>query len=130
MELADGRRVRADLLIWDPLVGAIVIANIMFVSVVERTKEIGIRRALGARRRDIQRQFLLESAMLATGGGIAGVLLGFVVALVIDRFFTAEVKPIFAVLGVVVATLTGIVAGLAPSSSAARLPPVEALRYE
>jgi putative ABC transport system permease protein len=112
------------------VVGAIVIANIMFVSVVERTKEIGVRRALGARRRDIRRQFLLESAMLATGGGVVGVLLGAVVALIIDRFFTAEVKPVFALLGVLVATLTGVVAGLAPSSSAARLPPVEALRYE
>jgi len=112
------------------VVGAIVIANIMFVSVVERTKEIGVRRALGARRRDIRRQFLLESALLATGGGVVGVLLGAVVALIIDRFFTAEVKPVFALLGVVVATLTGVVAGLAPSSSAARLPPVEALRYE
>ena len=112
------------------VVGAIVIANIMFVSVVERTKEIGVRRALGARRRDIQRQFLLESALLSTGGGIVGVLLGMVVAMIIDRFFTAEVKPLFAVLGVLVATVTGVVAGLAPSSSAAKLPPVEALRYE
>jgi putative ABC transport system permease protein len=112
------------------VVGAIVIANIMFVSVVERTKEIGVRRAMGARRRDIQRQFLLESALLSTGGGVVGVLLGAVVALIIDHFYTAEVKPLFAVLGVLVATVTGVLAGLAPSSSAARLPPVEALRYE
>jgi len=112
------------------VVGAIVIANIMFVSVVERTREIGVRRALGARRRDIRPQFLLESALLSTLGGVVGVLLGAVVALVIDRFFTAEVKPLFALLGVLVAALTGILAGLAPSSSAARLPPVEALRYE
>jgi putative ABC transport system permease protein len=112
------------------VVGAIVIANIMFVSVVERTKEIGVRRALGARRRDIRLQFLLESALLATGGGVVGVLLGAGVAMIIDRFFTAEVRPMFALIGILVATFTGVVAGLAPSSSAAKLPPVEALRYE
>jgi putative ABC transport system permease protein len=112
------------------VVGAIVIANIMFVSVVERTREIGVRRALGARRRDIRRQFLLESALLSTGGGVVGVLLGAIVAMVINRFFTAEVRPSFALLGVLVATVTGVLAGLAPSSSASRLPPVEALRYE
>jgi putative ABC transport system permease protein len=112
------------------VVGAIVIANIMFVSVVERTKEIGVRRARGARRRDIRLQFLLESALLATGGGVVGVLLGAGVAMIIDRFFTAEVRPVFALVGILVATFTGVVAGLAPSSSAAKLPPVEALRYE
>jgi ABC-type antimicrobial peptide transport system permease subunit len=100
------------------------------VSVVERTKEIGVRRALGARRRDIRLQFLLESALLATGGGVVGVLLGAGVAMIIDRFFTAEVRPVFALVGILVATFTGVVAGLAPSSSAAKLPPVEALRYE
>jgi putative ABC transport system permease protein len=112
------------------VVGAIVIANIMFVSVVERTKEIGVRRALGARQRDIRRQFLLEAALLSAAGGIMGVLLGAGVALVVDHFFVAKVKLIFILMGVGVATLTGLAAGLIPASRAGKLPPVEALRYE
>ncbi|MGH9442946.1 MAG: ABC transporter permease [Thermoanaerobaculia bacterium] len=112
------------------VVGAIVIANIMFVSVVERTKEIGLRMALGARRRDIKRQFLLESALLATSGGIVGVILGALVAMVVNQFFPAQVKPLFVLIGIATATVTGLLAGLAPSSSASKLPPVEALRFE
>ena len=112
------------------VVGAIVIANIMFVSVVERTKEIGVRRAIGARRRDIRRQFLLEAALLSAVGGVIGVLLGAGVALIVDHFFVAQVKAIFILVGVGVATLTGLDAGLIPASRAGKLPPVEALRYE
>ncbi len=112
------------------VVGAIVIANIMFVSVVERTKEIGLRMALGARRRDIKRQFLLESALLATSGGLVGVLLGALVAMAVNQIFPARVRLLFVVIGIGTATVTGLLAGLAPSSSAARMPPVEALRFE
>ncbi|HET7451504.1 MAG TPA: ABC transporter permease [Thermoanaerobaculia bacterium] len=112
------------------VVGAIVIANIMFVSVVERTKEIGLRMALGARRRDIKRQFLLESALLATGGGIVGVLLGALVAMAVNQVFPARVRFVFVLVGIGTATITGLLAGLAPSSSASKLPPVEALRFE
>ncbi|MGA7989859.1 MAG: ABC transporter permease [Thermoanaerobaculia bacterium] len=112
------------------VVGAIVIANIMFVSVVERTKEIGLRMALGARRRDIRRQFLLESAVLATLGGAVGVLGGVLVALAVSQIFPAEVKLRFVLLGLVTSTLTGLLAGLAPASAASRLTPIEALRYE
>ncbi len=112
------------------VVGAIVIANIMFVSVVERTKEIGIRRALGARRRDIRRQFLLEAALLATAGGVIGVLVGAAVAFLINQVFPARVQPGFAVLGIGVAVATGVLAGLAPSTAAARVTPIEALRFE
>ena len=112
------------------VVGAIVIANIMFVSVVERTKEIGLRMALGARRRDIKRQFLLESAVLATLGGAIGVLGGVLVALAVSQIFPAEVQLRFVLLGLVTSTLTGVLAGLAPASAAARLTPIEALRYE
>jgi putative ABC transport system permease protein len=111
-------------------VGAIVIANIMFVSVVERTKEIGVRRALGARKRDITLQFLLEAALLSGVGGIIGVMLGGGVALLVNIFFVAQVKLIFIVMGIGVATLTGLLAGLIPASRAGNLPPVEALRYE
>jgi len=112
------------------VVGAIVIANIMFVSVVERTKEIGLRMALGARRRDIKRQFLLESALLATGGGVVGVLLGALAAMAVNQVFPARVRLIFVVIGIGTATLTGLLAGLAPSSSASKMPPIEALRFE
>ncbi len=112
------------------IVGAIVIANIMFVSVVERTKEIGLRMALGARRRDIKRQFLLESALLATGGGVVGVVLGALVALAVNQIFPARVRLVFIVIGIGTATLTGLLAGLAPSSAASKLPPIEALRFE
>ncbi len=112
------------------VVGAIVIANIMFVSVVERTKEIGVRRALGARRRDIRRQFLLEAALLACAGGVAGVLLGAAIAFLVNQVFPARVEPGFAILGIGVAVATGVLAGLAPSTAAARVPPIEALRFE
>ena len=112
------------------IVGAIVIANIMFVSVVERTKEIGLRMALGARRRDIKRQFLLESALLATGGGVIGVILGALVAMAVNQVFPARVRFVFVLIGIGTATLTGLLAGLAPSSSASKMPPIEALRFE
>lgn len=112
------------------VVGAIVIANIMFVSVVERTGEIGLRMALGARKRDIRRQFLLESAVLATLGGAVGVLGGALVALAVSQIFPAEVKLHFVLVGLVTSTLTGVLAGLAPASAAAKLTPIEALRYE
>jgi putative ABC transport system permease protein len=112
------------------VVGAIVIANIMFVSVVERTKEIGVRRALGARRRDIRFQFLLEAALLAAFGGVIGVALGSGIALAVNQVFPAQVKLSFILIGIGVATFTGIIAGWIPSSKASALPPVEALRYE
>jgi len=112
------------------VVGAIVIANIMFVSVVERTKEIGVRRALGARRRDIRWQFLLEAALLAAVGGAVGVLIGSGIALLVNQVFPAQVKFSFILIGIGVATFTGLLAGWIPSSQASQLPPVEALRYE
>jgi putative ABC transport system permease protein len=112
------------------VVGAIVIANIMFVTVVERTKEIGVRRALGARRRDIRRQFLLEAALLSSIGGVIGVLLGALIAFAVSQVFPAQVRFSFIVLGIAVATVTGLLAGWIPSSKASKLPPVEALRYE
>jgi putative ABC transport system permease protein len=112
------------------VVGAIVIANIMFVAVVERRYEIGLRMAVGARRRDIRRQFLLEAVLLSSAGGLVGVALGAAIAFGVNQVFPARVRLSFAVLGVAVAVATGALAGLAPSSAASRVPPIEALRFE
>ena len=112
------------------VVGGIVVANIMFVSVVERTPEIGLRRALGAKKRDIKRQFLMESSLLATLGGTGGVVAGALVALAVSQIFPAQVKPAFILVGLLTAAVTGLLAGLAPAAAAARLAPVESLRYE
>jgi putative ABC transport system permease protein len=114
------------------VVGGIVIANIMLVSVVERTREIGVRRALGATKRDIQLQFLTESILLSLGGGLAGVLLGYVISKAIDAFspLPTLVRPTLVLAGLLVAAVTGLLAGWFPSRRAAGLPPIEALRYE
>lgn len=111
-------------------VGAIVIANILFVSVVERTLEIGLRMAVGARRRDIRRQFLIEATLIAGSGGVVGVALGWAAALVVQLFFPARFHPAVALAGLALAVATGLAAGIAPAAAAARVPPVEALRYE
>ncbi|HKO54770.1 MAG TPA: ABC transporter permease [Thermoanaerobaculia bacterium] len=114
------------------VVGGIVITNIMLVSVVERTREIGIRRAIGARRGDILRQFLTEAALLSFIGGLLGVLLGYAISKGISSAFPLPtlVKPSLVISGLSIAVVTGLIAGVFPAVKAARLPPVEALRYE
>ena len=115
------------------VIGGIGIANVMVISVTERTREIGVRLAIGARRRDVLRQFLVESAILSAGGGAVGVAvssaLGFLLSLAAPAF--PAVPPTWAVLGgLSSAVCTGIVAGYLPARRAASLDPVEALRYE
>ena len=105
----------------------------MLVSVVERTKEIGIRLAIGARKRDIRRQFLLEAALLALGGGAVGVLFGWIISSLINAFTplpTLVTPGLDHDSGLLLATLTGLLAGVFPAVKASRLPPIEALRYE
>jgi putative ABC transport system permease protein len=113
------------------VVGAIVIMNIMLVAVTERTKEIGIRKSLGARQSDILRQFLLESATLAAIGGIIGLIIAELIGIVVSRMFLKTVIPWYAVvISIGVSAAVGIVAGLFPAWKAARLDPIEALRAE
>jgi putative ABC transport system permease protein len=113
-------------------VGGIVIMNIMLVSVAERTQEIGLRRALGARQRDVRRQFLLEAALLSLVGGAFGVLTGSLIVLAVDRIagFPANLTPGIASLGLALAVLVGIMAGYWPAVHASKLLPVDALRAE
>jgi putative ABC transport system permease protein len=114
------------------VVGGIVIMNIMLVSVTERTKEIGIRRAVGAKRRDILWQFLIEALAQCLVGGLIGVVGGFVVALAVRQWtpFPASLKWWVAVTGLILSTLIGIFFGIYPARKASRLDPIEALRKE
>ena len=113
-------------------VGGIVIMNIMLVSVTERTKEIGIRKALGARRRDILTQFLVEATTLSLAGGVIGILLGSSLALIVGAVspLPAALSMTAVLLGVVMSTAVGVFFGSYPAARAARLDPIEALRYE
>jgi putative ABC transport system permease protein len=113
-------------------VGGIVIMNIMLVAVVERTREIGVRLALGARKRDIRRQFLLEATLLSLAGGVVGVLGGAAIALLVDKVleFPAALTPPIAFMGLMLSAVVGMVAGYWPARTASNLPVVDALRTE
>lgn len=114
------------------VVGGVVIMNVMLVSVTERTKEIGVRRALGATKQDITRQFLAESVMQCLIGGFVGIAGGFAVALALRNFtaFPAAVQTWVAVLGLVLSSLIGLFFGLYPAIRASNLDPVVALRAD
>ena len=112
-------------------VGGVGVMNIMFVSVTERTREIGIRKAIGARKRAILVQFLFESAAICLIGGLMGLLLAVGVTEIINRtLMPASISPGIVVVALLVSTLTGIAAGVVPAYRASRLDPIDALRYE
>jgi putative ABC transport system permease protein len=118
------------------LVGGIGIMNIMIVSVTERTREIGIRKAMGAKWRDILFQFVFEATLLSLGGGIAGAVLGVTLSRLLDgrtligQTFNTAVSGDITVLALVVAAAIGLFFGIYPAARAANLHPIEALRYE
>ena len=114
------------------MVGGVGVVAIMMISVTERTREIGVRKALGATRREIMFQFLVEAATLTLVGGSAGLVLGGLIAWGIHAFTPIPAAvPLWSVLVAVVAsTITGIFFGLYPANKASKLDPVEALRYE
>lgn len=112
------------------LVGGIGVANIMLVSVTERTREIGLRKALGAKRSDILKQFLLEAIILSLSGGVIGIILGMGGSLLLSRFFISDVTPWSVFLAFGFSILIGVIFGMAPAIRASKLNPIEALRYE
>jgi putative ABC transport system permease protein len=114
-------------------VGAIGIMNITFVSVKERTKEIGTRKALGARRRTILMQFLIEAVSICVLGGVAGVVVSWLMFSAVAASFPAfpiSFSMNLVVVGMIISAITGIVSGFAPAWTASKLDPVTALRYE
>jgi putative ABC transport system permease protein len=114
------------------VVGGIVIMNIMLVSVTERTREIGIRKAMGARRIDVRTQFLIEAVTLAVVGGVVGVLLGVTIAKLVTVLvgMPSVIKMWAVAAGMAVAASVGIFFGVYPATQAAKLDPIAALRFE
>ncbi len=111
-------------------VGAIGIMNIMFVSVKERTREIGIRKAIGAKKRTILGQFILESSTICIMGGLIGLLFAVLLSMMVNQWIPTSVQYDAVTIAILVSLSTGVAAGFAPAYTAAKMDPVEALRYE
>ncbi|MFZ1080605.1 MAG: ABC transporter permease [Candidatus Kryptoniota bacterium] len=111
-------------------VGGIGIMNIMFVSVTERTKEIGIRKALGAPRRTILVQFLLEAVLICLVGGLAGLAASYPLSMLVDKFLATSMPISLAITGILISLVVGVISGIVPALRASKLDPVDALRYE
>lgn len=111
-------------------VGAIGIMNIMFVSVKERTREIGLRKAIGAKRRTILAQFLLESSVICLMGGLIGLVAALLLSLMLNQFFPTSIQYDVVIIAIFISLITGVISGLAPAYTAAKMDPVDALRYE
>jgi len=114
------------------IVGGIVVMNIMLVSVTERTKEIGIRMSVGARRKDILFQFLIESSVLSTTGGLIGILLGFSIAKLVTATTSlpSTLDPGSVIVAIIISSSIGLFFGIYPANRAAKLNPIEAVRTE
>ena len=114
------------------LVGGVGVIGIMLISVTERTREIGIRKAIGARRRSILMQFLLESAVICLIGGLIGIAIAAIITVAINAadLMPASISPGILTTAVIVSVLVGVVAGFVPALRGAKLDPIEALRYE
>jgi putative ABC transport system permease protein len=114
------------------VVGGIVIMNIMLVSVTERTREIGIRKAVGAKKKNILWQFLIEAVTLAMVGGLIGIILGGIIAKLVSATtpLPASIEPWSVITGLIIATSVGIFFGIFPAMKAAKLDPIACLRYE
>jgi len=112
------------------IVGGIGIMNIMYATVTERTKEVGIRRAVGATQDDILVQFLSEAVILSSLGGVLGLILAIVVVLIIRFFFPASINLFSVIVAVGISSSIGIFFGVFPARRAAKLSPIEAIRYE
>ncbi|MCR4368783.1 MAG: ABC transporter permease [archaeon] len=112
------------------LVGAVGIANSMFTSVLEKTKEIGIMKALGATEREVLEMFVIESGLFGFVGGVIGAAIGFGVSILISSLTPAVVSAQLMIIAVVMSTIIGVISGIIPARSASKLRPVEALRYE
>ena len=114
------------------LVGAIVIMNIMLVAVTERTKEVGLIKAIGGKQRNVRWQFLYESILISLMGAVFGIVIGILLGNIVSVLMsTGFVVPwIWVIMGVVICTIVGLAAGVYPAYKASKLNPIEALRYE